>query len=1184
MNPNEPTKENEFILRRLGESFPQFLSDLWGAVPVWLLVPVVLVVLARLAYGRHYRKTHGPAKPDATLFWLGWGAIGATVLLAGWVLVAFYKADTVTTKAGSTNLSALAESNATMWYTFVGVVFGHGTLFVVLMYIRDARSVRWYWAGFLAVLRITVYAILCFVFLLPARQTWERSKKESRVVVLLDITPSMTRKSDDIATAKKRKTRMEYLIEFLTDKDVTLLRNLLKDNPVYVYSFGTRLDESARELKRDAEGTGPLWGPQDWQALAEYDFRPFLRDGLSAADAATLANTTNPADWGGPKPKAPPKPEGAEGKEPLDDKAKDEQRVEPEDWAAWAAKWSAYRAEWAAKKSKAEAERRDFNEKLVNGISDAGNTILAENLEKLERRIGVAQSIALGTNVPDSLAAAVNRESPNMVQGVIVLSDMRSNLGSDSSYRELRDTASKAKVPLFMISVGEDRQNSSIVITDVQSGDDMPPDEGGKVSVEADGFNLAGKTVNVELDVWLPGKDTKGPPDYTYKDSRADKTKGSATPYTITFGPGDPPHGSVEFLIEPGRLAADPDPRARALVTDSTDAAIKKPVLKAGRWNVRARIPKDENEAFRGDFHMRERKDGIEVIQKKLRVLAIAGAPTREFQFIRTFLSREVLENRATLTVLVQNDAGLSGNLTPNPTEKVIRRFPTRLDLTNKAVSDEERPYNLNEYDLIIAFDPDWTEVSQQQAEDLKTWVERQGGGFILVADRINTSQLARVERPRAGEEAKGDSQRLLPILEILPVEPDDYIVVRLKSIPRTPRRLYLHPMPGSDLLKIDDPPEAEKKDDGKGPADDPTAGWEQFFTDRDKYSKHPDEKVEYYPRRGFFSCYPVKDVKAGAHILAEFADVDERGAGKNLPWLVVSNPSAGFRTCFMGSGEIYRMYAYSKDYYERYWAKLMKYMAGKRSAKTTSRGRVIVSKEVISGSPVRVQAQLLDPSSKPYKDGAIDPKFNVLRIAANGEKSLQGPFPLTSTGVDGYYKGNVVADSKLFPPGDSEYQIVVDVPDGPAAPLTGKFQITRSDLEMDVTKPDTAAWLTLASDFDEAFQSRIPEKVKNTFATRLPKDNGVPKLAFKMNERELINLIPECFRTEERKFDTRGPVNDLWDKGVDLPDRKEDGNVWERNVPEDWAGKTLPVSWVMLVVVSLLCLEWLIRKLLRLA
>ena len=55
-------------------------------------------------------------------------------------------------------------------------------------------------------------------------------------------------------------------------------------------------------------------------------------------------------------------------------------------------------------------------------------------------------------------------------------------------------------------------------------------------------------------------------------------------------------------------------------------------------------------------------------------------------------------------------------------------------------------------------------------------------------------------------------------------------------------------------------------------------------------------------------------------------------------PWLILNSPSAAWRTCFVGSGEIYRMYAYDKEYYERYWAKLMKYMAAKRNVKASAR------------------------------------------------------------------------------------------------------------------------------------------------------------------------------------------------------------------------------------------------------
>ncbi len=414
-----------------------------------------------------------PAKPDATLYWLGWGAIAAVGALLTWVVVAFYKADTETTKKAASDLSALAQSNATMWYVFVGVLFSLGTLFVILMYIKDSRSVRWYWGVPLALLRITVYAILCFVFLLPARQTWERTEKRSRVVVLIDVTPSMTRVSDDVATkTRKPKKRMEYLIEFLQDKDVALIANLLKSNPVAIYPFGTRLDEAPQLIERD----GAAWNAEAWEEFVNFDFRPFLMRDLSEEGKKALSNTTTPVDWA----KGPKLPAGVE-------------KPEPANWAEWAAAWYGFKGEAV----------------LVPGMNEDDTKKLRENLTKLERRIDVARSITLGTNVPDSITAAVNRESPNMVQGIIVFSDMRSNLGSDASVRELRDRATKEKIPIFTVAVGEDRQTTSIVITDVQADDTMSPEDGGKISVEADGFGLANKTVNVELDIFGPGTDPK---------------------------------------------------------------------------------------------------------------------------------------------------------------------------------------------------------------------------------------------------------------------------------------------------------------------------------------------------------------------------------------------------------------------------------------------------------------------------------------------------------------------------------------------------------------------------------------------------------------------------------------------------------------------------------------------------
>ena len=122
------------------------------------------------------------------------------------------------------------------------------------MYVKDSRTARWYWSLLLGSLRVTVYLALCMVFLLPAFQTRERTERRSRVLVLLDVSPSVTKVSDEIGTTPgtKLKSRLSTIIDFLTDEKVSLLKNLLDKNPVLVYRFGTRLDEEPQPFNRES--------------------------------------------------------------------------------------------------------------------------------------------------------------------------------------------------------------------------------------------------------------------------------------------------------------------------------------------------------------------------------------------------------------------------------------------------------------------------------------------------------------------------------------------------------------------------------------------------------------------------------------------------------------------------------------------------------------------------------------------------------------------------------------------------------------------------------------------------------------------------------------------------------------------------------------------------------------------
>src|SRR5207248_3968073 len=124
-----------------------------------------------------------------------------------------------------------------------------------------------------------------------------------------------------------------------------------------------------------------------------------------------------------------------------------------------------------------------------------------------------------------------NREAANMVQGIVVISDGRSNLGSDAAVKELQDRAAREKIPVYAVAVGEDRQTVSVAITDIQAPDTTPPDESFKIAVEADGVNLANQSVDVRLGLYLPGRDPKAAaPDFELTQP-------------LTFLPGDPPHG-----------------------------------------------------------------------------------------------------------------------------------------------------------------------------------------------------------------------------------------------------------------------------------------------------------------------------------------------------------------------------------------------------------------------------------------------------------------------------------------------------------------------------------------------------------------------------------------------------------------------------------------------------------------
>lgn len=321
------------------------------------------------------------------------------------------------------------------------------------------------------------------------------------------------------------------------------------------------------------------------------------------------------------------------------------------------------------------------------------------------------------------------------------------------------------------------------------------------------------------------------------------------------------------------------------------------------------------------------------------RVLLFTSGPTREYQFCRQFFVQEQERRGAELTICLQDVKPAA--IQDVPAERLLADFPERLD----------------HFDLIVAFDPNWSRLTAAQRKELAAWT-RNGGGLVLVAGPLFTKQLL--------------DKQLAPVADLYPV-----LVAEPKELSNhLPWRLRF---PGQDrpaFLKLDVKGEGE------------LAGWEGFFGETGKPPPpEPDmKKVEALAKQldsndfevrqaaqqelgrhgrtairvlekllrdkpplevriraeqvlgelrrgeerhgGFYNCHAVKEVTPAARVLATFTDPDRRHAGEDCPFLVTMMHGKG-RVVYLGSGEMWRLRQYRVEYFERFWTELVKHTDG---------------------------------------------------------------------------------------------------------------------------------------------------------------------------------------------------------------------------------------------------------------
>jgi hypothetical protein len=977
-----------------------------------------------------------------------------------------------------------------LWLLILGAVVLAGFVYVIWMYVKDSRGVGPWWAIFLGTLRACVYVLLAIVFLLPAKQTWEETRVMGKVLVLVDTSASMTKVIDDIPSSKREEklpTRQDKVHAFLVNDGNKFLADLEAKNPVSLFRFASRLDENFLLFK-----DGRNWTREEWEEFTRDADRNTELPEPKPLPAAYLHAWLNPAT-----------------------------KIEPP-------------AEWT------DADR-----------------LRLQKLDELTKKLGEAGYFT-GTNLGSAAQLLVNRELNGRVQGIVIITDGRSTEGSPRTFAEIETRAKSARIPIFVVAVGQERPQVKIDIVDLRVPEQVQPEDNFRAVVELQGEGLPDKPVKVFLDITHTMKDKNGkdvdldlslmeqvntnnPEEQRSKLSLNTKKLTLESPSPVTFDRSSPPRATVEFPIDALALA-----KAAHIDLQSGDAAGKKWELSEtgeGELRFRVRVPRDAQEAFPAPFHVTE-PALVRVVKRPLRVLLFASSATRDYQFLRSILVREMDKKRAELSIYFQLPPGVTerrgGIVQDVPPERLLGQFPTSLQSADK----EDQLYALDQYDVIVAFDPDWSQLSDNQLKMVGRWVEN-GGGLIAVGGPINTLELAR---------PKSHAAKLKPILDLYPVTLSDVRISDFDRDTKEPWPLdFTGATPDMEFLKLDEGEDAK------------------FLADWDTFFYGPDGKKGSPVVHGFYNYYPVEKAKTSAVVVARFADPAGKLKDNSLqPYIVTTSPSSNRRVVWLGSGEMWRLRSFNVAYHERFWMKLLRYAASNTMSRISKRIRLYMGSTHVANKPIECEAKLEGKDGEPLPPGPKVPTVQVEAPPGMADTVAPKPFEMKAKpNGEGWFSGRFQVRAA------GDYTLTVKNPETGDA-LTHRFSVKEANPEMDNTCPDFLTMYELASEADDVL-GRMGDAERQELKRSLqrpkmesdsPADNKDDKLRLYFDLKN-ARLIPSCMRPDVQTLRNRGPIQDLWDDGF---------VVWDREP------QPITMSYVLLAVVGLLSLEWLTRKLLRLA
>ncbi|HND50837.1 MAG TPA: VWA domain-containing protein [Pirellulaceae bacterium] len=824
----------------------------------------------------------------------------------------------------------------TQWWQWLLLVFVVGAIaaYVVVVYRRDAVELRRGVAWTLLLLRVLAFLGVLFFFLDLERRTERRVTKDSRVVVMVDTSQSMGLPADT-----KLKTggpsRLESVATELADGDLVKKLRALHEVVVYRFDQGTRPIEIAAYPKLVTEGSQPA---ADRDAIAARQARSqasiFAWCGVGLLAVSVIAGVLG---WFGVG------------------------RSKDNEGGSWT--WLVSTVTLVATvvlMGIATLRSPDFDliatltgkpsaaESSGSKATD-GDKTGPKSAPEIDWRAELTPR-GTETRLGDAIEFVVNKERGGPIAGIVVLTDGGRNAGQP--YEIAAATAQDAGVPLYPVGLGSDQRPMNVKVVDLEAPQRVYPGDKFTLTGMIQGFGLAGRSVKVEL------LESKGATDAAASGTMIDERRvqlgadGDILPVKFEATPEEP--GQITYKVRVSLNEPDHD-------------------------------PKDNEKIAR-----------VQVVERKNRVLLIAGGPAREYQFLKNLLYRD---KDTTLHVWLQSGTeGMS-----QEAHELLYDFP--------ATAEE-----LFEYDCIVAFDPNWEDLDGKQIELLERWVAEEAGGLVVVAGPVFTPQWSsRRPSDRVGDpEDKGSKASVIKALY--------------------PVAFYYQ---GAATLSL-----------GRFGGD---KAWPLQFT-RDGLDAEflwlgesaSESETSWNSFDGVYGYYAVKDPKPGARVYARFGDPDTEIDGE-LPIYLAGHFYGAGRVFFQASGEMWRIRAVDDNYYDQYYTKLLRWASQGRLSRDSSRGVLLVDKErCLLGDQVALRAVLKDAQLRPL---TVD-EIQATLVTPDGGRQPIKLRKLKDSSREGMYSGEFTA---LL---EGDYRVELKPPEsGPEDLLTREVRVRMPSLESE--KPE---------------------------------------------------------------------------------------------------------------------------------